>query len=314
VPSHARTIRPKKLRCKIVLHRTFLIGTVVGMTKLVLTPWSDSLPEASPPAEMAVYQLPTGTYRTRAAFAVTGGSLRDKREFAATAVLVRHPKGDVLIDAGFGVDVENHVRMLPRMERAPLTRTQTAREQLEAVGYDFSRLLGVVVTHVHWDHVSGLDQLDLPIWINRAEIAYGESDSHAAVFRTVSTGMALREYKMEGPAYLGFPASFDLHGDGSIVIAQAGGHTPGSVVVFVTLPTGERYGFIGDLTWQLDGVERGAERPWFLRRVTDVDPELVRTGLARSIALRDVVHIVPSHDVSAYESIPRLVPGAPSAA
>ena len=54
---------------------------------------------------MAVYQLPTGTYQTRAAFAVRGGSFRDKRHFAATAVLVRHPEGDLLIDAGFGSGV-----------------------------------------------------------------------------------------------------------------------------------------------------------------------------------------------------------------
>ncbi len=30
---------------------------------------------------MAIYQLPTGTYVTRAAFAVRGGSFRDKRHF-----------------------------------------------------------------------------------------------------------------------------------------------------------------------------------------------------------------------------------------
>ena len=50
---------------------------------------------------MAVHHLPTGTYETRAAFAVQGGSFRDKRPFAASAVLVRHPQGDLLIDAGF---------------------------------------------------------------------------------------------------------------------------------------------------------------------------------------------------------------------
>ena len=58
---------------------------------------------------MAIYQLPTGTYETRAAFAVRGGSFRDKRRFAATAILVQHPKGDLLIDAGFGSGVAAHV-------------------------------------------------------------------------------------------------------------------------------------------------------------------------------------------------------------
>jgi len=48
--------------------------------------WAKPLPDATPPSDMAVYQLPTGTYETRAAFAVRGGSFRDKRHFAATAI------------------------------------------------------------------------------------------------------------------------------------------------------------------------------------------------------------------------------------
>lgn len=35
---------------------------------------------------MAIYQLQTGTYETRAVFALQGGSFRDKRRFAATAM------------------------------------------------------------------------------------------------------------------------------------------------------------------------------------------------------------------------------------
>lgn len=271
-----------------------------------VTPWSAPLPAADPPPEVTLVQLPTGTYETRAAFAVQGGRFADRRRFAATAVLVRHPAGDLLIDAGFGADVDEHVRMLPRVERAPYQRGQTVQEQLVAAGYDLSRLLGVLPTHVHWDHVSGLDSLDVPVWLTEEERRYGADDFHGAVFRAASRGHELRRYALDGPAYLGFPRSHDVHGDGSVVVAQAGGHTPGSVVVFVTLPSGERYGFIGDLTWQLDGVERRAQRPWLLRRMADVDARLVRTGLDRSIAVRDLVRIVPAHDLRAYATIPVL--------
>lgn len=270
------------------------------------SPWTAPLPEATPPPDMALYRLPTGTYTTRAAFAVTGGSMRDKRDFAATAVLISHPKGDLLIDAGFGEHVAEHITMLARMERAPYQRRQTASQQLDAAAYDRSRLLGVLVTHVHWDHVSGLDSLRVPVWMNEAERRYGAGDSHGAVFRAVSKGLDVRDYALDGPEYLGFPASFDVHGDGSVVVALAAGHTPGSVVIFVTLPSAKRYAFIGDLTWQMDGITRGAERPWLLRRLADVDADTVRLGLRRSIALSRVVQVVPAHDVAAYDSIPLL--------
>jgi N-acyl homoserine lactone hydrolase len=187
--------------------------------------WAGSLPQAAPPPEMAVYQLPTGTYETRAAFAVRGGSFRDTRHFAATAILVRHPKGGLLIDAGFGSGIAAHLAALPRIQRAPHQAAETVSEQLDANGYDRGRLLGVLVTHVHWDHVSGLDELPVPIWMNSGERQYAAEESGGKVFRTVSAGHEIHEYAFCGPPYLGFPSSFDVHGDGSTVIALAGGHT-----------------------------------------------------------------------------------------
>lgn len=114
------------------------------------------------------------------------------------------------------------------------------------------------------------------------------------------------ERAFDGPGYLGFPRSHDVYGDGSVVIAFAGGHTNGSVVVFVCLPSGQWYALIGDLTWQMDGISRGAQRRWMMRRMADVDPQVVRQRLQKSIALRDVMQIVPAHDVGAYAAIPRV--------
>ena len=122
----------------------------------------------------------------------------------------------------------------------------------------------------------------------------------------MTTGHEIHEYQLDGPPYLGFPWSFDVHGDGSMVVALAGGHTTGSVVVFVTLPSGKRFAFIGDLTWQLDGIRRGVERPWLLRKLADSDPARVRQGLLRIIALADLMQIVPAHDRDAYDGMPRL--------
>jgi len=82
--------------------------------------------------------------------------------------------------------------------------------------------------------------------------------------------------------------------------------------VFVTLPTGKRYAFIGDLTWQMDGISRGAERQWLMRRVADVDAKTVGVGLQRIIALSRVLQVVPAHDVAAYDSIPLLPSRFPS--
>lgn len=292
---------------EFVLPQTIRGHTIPRMHSLPQPPaWTGPLPEADPPAGMTLHQLPTGTYETRAAFAVRGGSFRDRRHFAATAVLVRHPEGDLLIDAGFGDGVAAHIASLPRIARSPYRAEATVSRQLDAAGYDRSRLRGVLVTHSHWDHVSGLDGLRVPVWMTAGERRYAAEDPDGKVFRAVCADHEIHEYAIDGPPYLGFPAGHDVYGDGSVVVVPAAGHTTGSVIVFVTLPSGRRYAFVGDLTWQLDGIRRRVERPWLMRALADSDPAQVRRDLLRMIALADLVRIVPAHDRDAYEGIPRL--------
>jgi glyoxylase-like metal-dependent hydrolase (beta-lactamase superfamily II) len=274
--------------------------------------WQGPLPEATPPSDMAVYQLPTGSYETRASFAFKGGSFRDKRSFAATAVLVTHPRGDFLVDAGFGAGIAAHVQAQPWFARSPYQASGTASEQLDVSGYDRRRLRGVLITHSHWDHVSGLDQLQVPIWTNAGELRYAAQARDGRVFRTVSQGHQIHQYQFASAPYLGFPSSYDVHGDGSVVVALAGGHTTGSVVVFVTLPAGKRYAFIGDVAWQLEGVRQPAERPLLMRKLADVNPGQVREDLLRVASLAGLMQVVPAHDLSAYEGIPGLAARAAS--
>ena len=83
------------LAAVIVLAVAGLMLTLTAAKLDVATVDVGALPPASPPAEMSMSALPTGTYETPAIFAFRGGSWNDTRHFASTAVLVHHPQGNV---------------------------------------------------------------------------------------------------------------------------------------------------------------------------------------------------------------------------
>ena len=275
-------------------------------------PLTGALPIARPPAEMAVFQLPTGVTHRNAAFAYRGGSFRDKRNFAMTAVLVKHPRGDLLVDTGFGRDLDRQFQTMPAWFRAAThyERASSAADQLDKAGYDRKALRAILLTHAHWDHVSGVP--DFPgtsVWVTPEERAFIRDGGWITSLARSFGDVHYEEYRFESGAYLGFSKSHDVYGDGAIVVVPAPGHTPGSVIVFVTLANGKRYALLGDLAWQREGVLEREERPWLQRVLADSDARGVRDGLLRMAAIArrfPDLTLVPAHDARGFAELPRL--------
>ncbi|MEO6655300.1 MAG: MBL fold metallo-hydrolase [Pyrinomonadaceae bacterium] len=295
----------------------FVIGIAALMwtftaDKVEFTPLAtDSLPAASPPEGMTISALPTGSMQSKAIFAFRGGSFGEKREFPMTAFLVRHPKGDLLFDTGFGRNIDEHAKVMPWLMRqiSVYKHTKPVGDQLASANYPIEKLVGVVLTHAHWDHVSGLDSLPpgVPVWVDAAEKNFIFKRTRMTALINSFDNVNYKEYGFEGGAYLGFPASFDVWGDGSVVLVPAPGHTPGSIIAFITLPTGERYALLGDLVWQSEGIEIPVERPWLSRRLVEENDAEVRENIARIAAIHQrfpEIHMIPAHDDRAAGSIP----------
>ena len=167
------------------------------------------LPAAFPPPEMSLIQLLTGVTHRSAAFAYRGGSFFDKRDFSMTALLVKHPRGDLLIDTGFGRDIDSQIRTMPLFFPAATSyqRTRSASEQLDAVGYDRKGLRAILLTHAHWDHVSGVSDFpETPVWVTREELRFIKDGGWLTVLIRSFPSVRYVEYGFEGGVYLGFPS------------------------------------------------------------------------------------------------------------
>jgi glyoxylase-like metal-dependent hydrolase (beta-lactamase superfamily II) len=267
------------------------------------------LPSASPPPTLSISALPTGTNKTRAALSFRGGSWGDIRFFATTALLVRHPKGNLLIDAGMGKRVDEHFLLIPSMQRkgTDYQKGIPTVTQLAAGGIRPADLAGVIPTHAHWDHTGGLDDFgEVPVLVHAAAKRYIDGKPEGMEVLN-SFRPHYQIYDFEGGSYFGFPRSHDVFGDGSVVIVPAPGHTPDSVVVFVNLPSGARYALLGDLVFQMEGIEIPAEKPWMLRRLIGEDDAEVHRDIALVRAAGKKypqLHLLPAHDGSAFGALP----------
>ena len=274
--------------------------------------FAGELPAAFPPPEMSLIQIPTGVTHRSASFAYRGGSYFDKRDFGMNALLVKHPRGDLLIDTGFGRRIDTQIRTMPLFFRAVTSyqRARSAAEQLDAVGYDRKNLRAILLTHAHWDHVSGVcDFPETPVWVTREELRFIQDGGWLTALIRGFPGVRYEEYEFEGGDYLGFPRSHDVYGDGAIVVAGAPGHTPGSVVVFLALPNGKRYAAIGDLVYQREGLIHRIERPWLQRILGDWDAAQVREQLLHMAAIGErfpEIGILLAHDSRGLEGVPKL--------
>lgn len=234
------------------------------------------------------------------------------------AFLVRHERATFLVDAGISRDVRTrHLSQLPAVSRALVRGSPPERGIAEAVreaGTDPTDLAFVLLTHVHWDHCSGLAELpDVPVRLSRPEYDFSREASaallsHAVVPDAYHSGR-LEPFDLDGPPVETFRASRDLFGDGAVVVVSLPGHTPGHVGVLVTLHSGRRLLLAGDAVWSVQQVRYGLQRAPLPGWLVDSDRAQAYDSVLRLYRMSRDITVLPAHDRRA---IDEAFAGAPA--
>ena len=102
----------------ILLPLGLLLQTFSSSPLAMPSPYDGPLPTATPPKELAVLAAVTGVSHRVAAFGYRGGSFFERREFSMAGTLVKQLRGDLLIDTGFGRDIDRQFQNMPFFFRA----------------------------------------------------------------------------------------------------------------------------------------------------------------------------------------------------
>lgn len=236
------------------------------------------------------------------AFIVEGRRRPTKVRMGMTTFLVEHPDATFLIDPSVCEDVERRaLSEMPTALRKAVAPPQSilgVRDMLTEVGLGPADIAFALPTHLHWDHVSGL--LDLP----GLEIKAHDTEWQWAMGTSVAPSPGVRDslmdrpvdtYNLDGPPVLTFARSHDLFGDGSVLLVDLAGHSPGSVGVLLRTAQGPVL-IAGDAAWNHMQIEDIRQKAGFPGCFVDDDRRETFRTLHRLHAVRHRATILPTHD------------------
>ena len=160
--------------------------------------------------------------------------------------VLRHPtRGVFLIDSGAvanldrdpgGAGISWLLRKFMNVEKLHV-RNATA----DVVARQHAPIAGVLMTHLHLDHVSGLGEVPAatPVYIGPGETearAFMHLFTQGSIDRLIGERGPLQELQV-APGTDGFGV-LDLFGDGSVFAVLVPGHTPGSLAFVARTPKG----------------------------------------------------------------------------
>lgn len=262
-------------------------------------------PAAAPPVAPAVklYTMDCGelAFGDVDLFADDGSMKGVARTFVNPCYLVRHPAGDLVWDTGVPEAIADMPDGLaPEGFPVRITVKRKLGAQLAELGLTPADIEFVSFSHMHFDHTGNANLFAASNWIVDADERTAMFSDKARAGDDFAAYSALETAKttlIEGDA------AHDVFGDGSVVILQTPGHTPGHTVLLVKTAASGPVLLTGDM-WHLEESREKRLVPSFNvnREQTIASMDQVE-ALAKDTGARIVRQHVPS-DFAAMPGFP----------
>jgi N-acyl homoserine lactone hydrolase len=264
-------------------------------------------------AGLKLHVFVTGYLDIPEALVLRGGSLTRTRHLPIPALLIEHPKqGLVLFNTGTSPPPATPASggWLDLLAAAP-ARGEGLKAQLQRAGFRADAVHWVVLSTMRADHTGEVESFpNARVVVAKAEYEYARQAPAGYAATDFDDVASWKFIDFEAAKPLGtFLAHVDLFGDGSCLLLDARGATPGTLALLLRLP--RQPVLLAD---DLAGVEenlRYAAQPasvsdmdqwwdhiWRLKRLKDLVPELIvllghDVDAARRATTKDIVFHEP---------------------
>lgn len=220
------------------------------------------------------------------------------RDLVVPCYLIRHPAGDLLWDTGVPEAIAHMPDGLtPKSFPVHITVTKKLSAQLGELGLKPADIEFISFSHMHDDHTGNGNQFAASTWIVDADeraAMFSEQARKGEEFAGYSQLENARTVLIEGDA------SHDVYGDGSVVIHQAAGHTPGHTVLLVRTALSGALLLTGDM-WHLSESREKRLVPSFN---VNREQTLASMDKVEALAKQTGARIVRQHVAEDFASLP----------
>lgn len=180
---------------------------------------------------------------------------KKKRSLPVSCYLIEHPRGKILIDAGWHSKyakekIKGYLGMVDKVSKPIIKEDESVDAHLQKLGISPSDLDYVLISHLDLDHVSGLKLVK-----DAKHIMASKEEIEAAAkggFRYMKEnweGIEIEPFEFKDNGIGPVHRSLDFYDDGSIILIHTPGHSKGHISVKISSDDGHYLILAGDAAY-----------------------------------------------------------------